>query len=176
MRTIHCKWWPVALMLVVAACGGNDADEGRKVDASGKQATDLDAVPAEVVAAAKAARPDLTITAAEFETRDGNEYYELGGTLPDGSEWELDMTRVDGVWTVAETQRDIGMELVHEAVVGTLETKFPGWSPTRIIESDQGDGVIVYEFFGKNEDGENTKVEVKLEDGHAELLIDEWVH
>ena len=176
MKSVQRNCWPAILMLVVAACGGNDAEEGRKVSASGKQAIGLDAGPAEVIAAAKTARPDLTLSAAEFETRDGNDYYELGGTLPDGSEWELDMTQIDGVWIVAETQRDIGLELVHEAVVGTLETKFPGWSPNRIIESDQGGGVIIYEFFGKDEDGEDTKVEIKLEDGHAELLIDEWVH
>lgn len=164
------------VLLCLSACGGSDEEEGRKVEASGKQATDLSAVPAEVLAVARAAMPSLELTAAEQETRDGNEYYEVGGILPDGSEWELDMTIVDGVWVVAETQRDIGMELVPERVNNTLETKFPGWAPERIIESDQGGGVVVYEFFGKTEEGESTKVEVKWEDGHAELLLDEWLH
>lgn len=164
------------ILLCLSACGGNDEEEGRKVEASGKEATDLGAVPAEVLAVARAAMPDLEFTAAEQETRDGNEYYEVGGTLPDGSEWELDMTKVDGVWTVAETQRDIGMDLVPEAVSNALDTKFPGWAPLRIIESDQGGGVVIYEFFGKTDEGEATKIELKWEDGHAELLIDEWLH
>ena len=166
----------IVLSILISACGGDDTHEGRKVDASGKEATGLESVPTEVLAVARAARPDLELSSAEFETRDGKAYYDVGGTLPDGSEWELDITQLDGVWTVAEVQRNIGMDLVPDPVSGVLETKFPGWSPDRIIESDQGDGVVVYEFFGKDTDGEVTKVEVKLEEGHAELLIDEWVH
>lgn len=169
------RLWLVTLLGLVA-CGGQDAEEGRTVEATGKVATDLGAVPAEVLAVAREAMPELEFTAAEQETRDGNEYYEVGGTLPDGSDWELDMTRVNGVWTVVETQRDIGMDLVPENVGNTLDTKFPGWHPERIIESNQGAGVVVYEFFGKTDKGEKTKVEVKWEDGHAELLLDEWLH
>lgn len=174
MKNIRCGVLVSVLASCLVACGGNN--DGRKVAASGKAATDLGAVPAEVLAAAKAKRPQMAITQAEYETRDGREYYDVGGTMPDGSAWELDITKIDGVWTVAEVQRDIGMQLVPEHVGGVLETKFPGWSPNRIIESDQGDGVVVYEFFGEDNDGEDTKVEVKYEDGHAELLIDEWVH
>jgi hypothetical protein len=166
----------LTLLFGVAACGGPDANEGRKVDASGKEATALDAVPAEVLAVARASRPDLTVSEAEYETRDGNEYYDVGGTLPDGSELELDMTRIDGAWTVVEVQRDIGMDLLPEAVSGALSTKFPAWQPERIIESDQGDGVIIYEFFGKDDAGEATKIEIKWADSHAEVLVDEWLH
>lgn len=166
----------LTLLFGLAACGGPNTDEGRKVDASGKEATELDAVPAEVMAAAKAARPDLSISGAEYETRDGNEYYDVGGTLPDGSELELDMTNIDGVWTVVEIQRDISIDLLPEGVGDLLSGKFPEWQPERIIESDQGDGVVVYEFFGKSEAGEDTKIEIKWAQEQAELLIDEWVH
>ena len=166
----------LTIFLGLAACGGPDAEESRKVDASGKEATELDAVPAEVMAVARAAQPELDISEAEYETRDGNEYYDVGGTLPDGSELELDMTKIDGAWTVVETQRDIGMELVPGRVGELLSGKFPEWQPERIIESDQGDGVIVYEFFGKTESGADTKIEIKWVESQAELLIDEWVH
>lgn len=169
-------WLASLTLLGLTACGGQDAEEGRNVDASGKESADLDAVPAAVLAAAHTAMPELVVGVAEYETRDGNEYYDVGGTLPDGSEWELDMTKVDGAWTVVEKQRDIGMDLVPEGVSNTLETKVPQWHPERIIESDQGDGVIIYEFFGKTEEGEATKIEVMWEDGQAELLIDEWLH
>ena len=164
-----------AVLLALSACSG-EHEESRKVDASGKEDTALDNVPGEVLAAALAARPDLVISEAEFETRDGNEYYDVGGTLPDGSELELDMTRVDGVWTVVEFQRDIQMDLVPELVATTLAAGVPDWTPTRIIESDQGDGTIVYEFFGPGEGDELAKHEVKWADGAAELLIDEWAH
>jgi hypothetical protein len=163
-------------LLGLAACGGPDVSEGHKVEASGKEAADLSALPSEVMVVAHASQPELVISEAEYETRDGNEYYDVGGTLPDGSELELDMTKIDGVWTVVETQRDIAMATVPDAVGDTLLGKYPGWNPDRIIESDQGGGVVVYEFFGKKETGEDTKIEVKLEGDQAELLVDEWAH
>lgn len=164
------------LLLGLAACGEADVGEGRKVEASGKEATDLSAVPEKVMAVAKESQPELIITEAEYETRDGNEYYDVGGTLPDGSELELDITKIDGVWAVVETQRDIRMAKVPAAVGDTLLGTYPGWSPDRIIESDQGGGVVIYEFFGKDDVGDATKIEVKLERGQAELLVDEWTH
>jgi hypothetical protein len=164
------------LVFGLAACVTPNAGEGRKVDASGKEDIDLDAVPAEVLAAARASQPELDLREAEYETRDGNEYYDVGGTMPDGSELELDITRIGGVWTVVETQRDIEMGETPKLVVNSLHAKAPGWSPDRIIESDQGDGVVIYEFFGKDADGEETKIEVKFEDGQAEVLVDEWLH
>ena len=161
--------------LVLVACSA-EQEEGRQVDASGKQETALDAVPDEVLAAAMAASPALEILEAEYETRDGREYYDVGGTLPDGSELELDMTRIDGVWTVVEFQRDIGMDLVPAAVAAALAAGVADWMPTRIIESDQGDGTIIYEFFGPGDGEEQEKHEVKWRDGSAELLVDEWAH
>jgi len=164
------------LVFGLAACGTPGAGEGRKVDASGKVATELDALPTEVLAAAMAAQPELNVSEAEYETRDGNEYYDVGGTLPDGSELELDITKIDGVWTVVETQRDIEIETTPVVVANSLDSKAPGWNPDRIIESDQGNGVIIYEFYGKDADGQDTKIEVKLEGGQAEVLVDEWAH
>jgi len=150
--------------------------EGTKVNASGKEQTALEALPDEVRAAALAARPRLDISEVEYETRDGNEYYDVGGTLPDGSEIELDMTRIDGAWTVVEFQRDIGMGLVPGPVSEALAAAGAGWVPARIIESDQGDGTVIYEFFGPGDDGKQVKKEVKWADEQAELLVDEWQH
>lgn len=165
----------VAAVLALSACSAVD-EEGRKVDASGKEGKSLDAVPEEVLAAAIAARPELKIAEAEYEIRDGNEYYDVGGWLPDGSELELDMTRIDGTWTVVEFQRDIGMDLVPAEVAAVIDAGLPGWAPTRIIESDQGDGTIIYEFFAPGDGEQLVKREVKWSNGSAELLVDEWVH
>ena len=159
----------------MAACTARE-DEARTVDASGKEERAVRDVPGEVLAAALAARPDLSIEAVEYETRDGNEYYDVGGTLPDGSELEIDMTLIDGVWTPVEFQRDIGFDLLPRDVGNLLSEKFSGWQPDRIIESDQGDGTIIYEFFGKDDAGEATKIEIKWSEQQAELLLDEWVH
>ena len=62
--------------LLIAACGPEDQATGKRVDASGKEATGLEQVPAEVLRAARAARPELELEAAEHEVRDGRDYYD----------------------------------------------------------------------------------------------------
>ncbi|HEX9853282.1 MAG TPA: hypothetical protein VGA68_09725 [Woeseiaceae bacterium] len=169
----------IAGLSLLAACDGhNDGTDARvkTVQTTGKEATALEHVPAEVLAAARAARPDLDVAEAEHEVRDGRDYYDVGGLLPDGSEMELDMTQVDGAWTVVEFQREIGIDALPAAVAESLATAQPGWLPERIIESEQADGFVIYEFFGKAGDGQSQKIEVKWDDPVAEVLQDEWVH
>jgi hypothetical protein len=101
---------------LLAAC--NDNEQAAQPPASGsvvttgKIDTSLEAVPDEVLRAAREARAELELHGAEYERRDGREYYDLEGTLPDGSELELDLTLDDGAWTVVEVQRDIALEQV----------------------------------------------------------------
>jgi hypothetical protein len=172
-----------ALLLSLAACGKPPAPPTERtagipstgVQATGKRAEDLASVPAEVLAAAKAARPQLQLTAVEHEQRDGNDYYDVAGTL-DGAELELDITRIDGEWTVVEVQRDISAEQVPAPVAAALASAQPAFKANRIIESDQGDGVVIYEFFGSGKEGSDIKIEVKTEGGKAEVLTSEWIH
>lgn len=190
MKNLPLVVMSVSLSLGLVACGKEEVAtapetesankvevaSGHKVDASGKEKAEIDTVPAEVIAAVMAARPGFEINETEYETRDGNEYYDVEGFLPDGSEIEMDMTRIDGVWTIVEFQRDIGIELTPDEVQAVLQDSYPDWQANRIIESDQGDGVIIYEFFGLDDAGEDIKIEVKWAEGEAELLVDEWVH
>jgi hypothetical protein len=163
--------------LFLAACdGGQSPSSGQAVESSGKETTGLQAVPEEVLRAARVARPELELEAAEHEVRNGQDYYDLAGKMPDGSEIELDLTTVGGIWTVVEIQRDVGIDQVPEQVRNALSTANPKWMPHRIIESDQTDDVIIYEFFGPGPDGDETKVEVRWEAGTAEVLRDEWLH
>jgi hypothetical protein len=143
---------------------------------SGKLDTNLAEVPQAVLAAAAAARPDLAISEAEYETRDGRKYYDVGGTLPDGSELELDMLLTPDGWQVVEIQRDIDLETAPPPVTKALAAHAPTWVPERIIESDQGDGVVIYEFFGPGDGTTQKKIEVKWQAGQAEVLTDEWAH
>ncbi|WP_368564388.1 hypothetical protein [Pseudoxanthomonas sp. UTMC 1351] len=172
----------VVLLLSLAACGKPPAPTEQtagapstRVQATGKQAEDLASVPVEVLAAAKAARPQLQVTAVEHEQRDGNDYYDVAGML-DGAELELDITRIEGKWTVVEVQRDLVAEQVPAPVATALANANPGFKANRIIESDQGDGIVIYEFFGPGENGPDTKIEVKSDGSKAEVLTSEWIH
>jgi predicted small secreted protein len=167
---------PVLLTcLVLDGCNG-ERQAGDRVESSGKEATGLEAVPAEVLQAALNARPELEIEAAEHEVRDGRDYYDLAGKTADGAEVELDLTTVDGAWTVVEIQRDILMDQVPQPVRQALAEAASDWAPDRIIESDQGDGVVIYEFFGPGPGSDELKREVKWQENRAALLQDEWKH
>jgi hypothetical protein len=176
IRQVRCFCFAVALLGGCGESGDDAVRPANSVDSSGKLPTGLADVPAEVIEVAQRVRPGLDIRQAEYETRDSREYYDVAGVLPDDSEIELDMTRVDGLWTVVEIQRDIGYDDVPPAVAETLDAALPGWRAERIIESDQGDGTVIYEFFGPGATGEAVKYEVKWADNAAELLTEEWVH
>jgi hypothetical protein len=166
----------LALLGGCAESGGDAVQPADTVESSGKSPTRIADLPAEVVEVAYRARPGLDIREAEYETRDGREYFDVAGVLPDGRDIELDMTRVDGVWTVVEIQRDIASSDLPPAVAETLTSALPDWHAGRIIESDQGDGTVIYEFFGPGATGEAVKYEVKWADNAAELLTEEWAH
>jgi hypothetical protein len=166
----------VLLSCLLVSCGAGDDATGKRVETSGKETTGLEAVPAEVLQVARAARPGMELEAAEHEVRDGKDYYDIAGKMPDGAEVELDMTTVDGLWAVVEIQRDVEMAEVPEQVRQALTEVHENWLPHRIIESDQDNGIVVYEFFGPGPGGEEMKAEVKWETNQAELLQDEWVH
>ncbi len=167
----------VAALFGLAACNEAPPPAGpaTTVDATGKQAVALDSIPAEVLAAVNAARPGIQIGEAEHEQRNGNDYYDVEGML-NGAEIELDLTRIDGVWKVVEIQRDIAATEAPAAVTTALAGAHPQFVPSRIIESDQDNGIVIYEFFGRGADGKDTKIEVKFENGAAEVLTSEWLH
>jgi hypothetical protein len=170
----------LAAMLASASCGRadpNPTEQTDKVATSGKEQTALESVPADVLAAAKAAQPTMTFTEAEAEIRDGRNYYDVAGTLPDGSEVELDMLQEPSGWTVVETQRDIAFASAPEAVRGAIAKADAAFVPSRVIESRQNDGVVIYELFGPTIAGaEPRKVEIKFAANKAEILTKEWAH
>ena len=141
-----------------------------------KSDVSIDDVPEAVLAAARAVRPDITYTEAEKETRNGVTYYDVGGEDVNGQEVELDIMQDGDGWRVVEVQRDISFDETPDAVKAALLAAAPGAEPARIIESDQTDGVIIYEFYTRDIDGAESKYEVKLENGEAEFLEEEWAH
>lgn len=141
-----------------------------------KQAVPLSAVPEGVLAAARMARPDLAIQRAEREDRNGVRYYDLEGETADGDEIELDIMADGDGWAVVEIQRDLALDDVPMAVREVLGDAAGKISPSRIIESVQADGVIIYEFFTRDANGTEAKYEVKWANDEAVYLTEEWVH
>ena len=144
------------------------------VASSGKTEVALAQVPPQVLAAARAARADVIITEAEAEMRDGRRYFDVGGTLPDGTEIEFDIMEEGGDWRVVETQRDIAFAALPQPV---RAAHVAGFTPNRVIESTQADGLVIYELFGEA-DGQpdGRKEEIKWNGTRAEVLEEEWAH
>ena len=173
----------LAALPALTACGGEAPDDeagtarSNRVETSGKTDVPLAEVPGAVLAAARAVRPDFTPAEAETETRDGRLYYDVEGTLPDGSEIEFDIMAQGEGWQVVETQRDIAFAAAPEPVRAAVAARDPSIAPVRVIESRQADGLVIYELFGPaSGDAEGTKIEVKFDGESAELLTEEWAH
>lgn len=147
---------------------GQVESPAKKVATSGKRDVPLAEVPAEVMAAASAAQPGFAPTEAQAETRDGRDYFDIGGKLADGSEVEFDIVLEGARWQVVETQRDIALTEAPAAVRSVAEN-FPA---TRVIESRQNDGLVIYELY----DAQQRKLEIKWDGKRAEKLTAEWAH
>lgn len=168
-------------LLCCAACGSRQEAKApelaAKVKTSGKEQTALASVPKAVFDAARAAQPTMSFIEAEAEMRDGRNYYDLGGRLPDGSEIELDLLQGPRGWTVVETQRDIAFASAPQPVRAASLEADRRFAPVRVIESRQNDGIVIYELFGPpHTDAEPRKIEIKFDGSKAELLTKEWAH
>jgi hypothetical protein len=168
-RTPNRKVVLICLMAVAAGCQA-------AVETTGKQAVDLNAIPQAILELVNGRSPGFEPGEAESEIRNGQTYYDIEGETAAGEELEFDITQIDGQWSIVETQRDIAWEQAPAAVRDSLKAAAPDFLLRRIIESDQGDGVIIYEFFGSQDGAPETKLEVRYADGAAELLTEEWVH
>ncbi|MEX0645991.1 MAG: hypothetical protein WD076_11820, partial [Parvularculaceae bacterium] len=165
---------PVACAKEDAKPAGDAAEIGASLN--DKREVYISDVPADVLAAARAVRPSVAFVEAEYEKKNGVDYYEVAGLNEAGVEIELDIMRDGDKWRVVEIQRDISLDEAPEPVSAALFAAAPGVAPARIIESDQGDGVVIYEFYTKNDSGVERKYEVKFDGATAEFLTEEWAH
>ena len=154
--------------------GGPEAEIGASLNS--KSDVGIADLPVGVLPAARAVRPDITFTQAEREVRNGVIYFDVGGVDANSQEIELDIMQDGDGWRVVEVQRDIDLSQTPAPAREALNANAPGVTPDRIIESDQTDGVVIYEFFTRDPDGKETKYEVKFAAGEAEFLSEEWVH
>lgn len=167
----------VASLALLAACAREEIkSEEVGASLSDKKDVAIADVPAGVMTAARAARSDVEFTEAEYEAKNGTEYYEVAGADPNGDEIELDIVREEAGWRVAEIQRDIALEEMPAPARDALLAASPDISPARIIESDQGDGIIIYEIYTRDASGAEQKTEVKFDGAATEVLAEEWAH
>lgn len=166
----------------ITACGNSAPEPASEAKAeigaslTEKSEVAISDLPEGVLQAAKAARLDLAFSEAEREVRNGVVYFDIGGMNKNGEEIELDiMQDIDG-WRVVEVQRDISLLEAPAPVREALAAAAPGVVPARIIESDQTDGVVIYEFYTRSGDGAEEKYEVRYAGGDTEFLTEEWVH
>lgn len=167
------------LFVTVSSAGamafGDEQDIGASLNK--KFSVPIADVPAAVLAAVKAKRPAMTVLEAEKELKHNNQYFDIEGTDANGNEIELDLIlTAAGSWEVVEIQRDIQWATVPLAVQHALTAKVSGVSPDRIIESDQDNGTVVYEFYTRNAEGKEAKYEVSLKAGVVQFLTEEWKH
>lgn len=166
----------VSITLSSVALAGTDT---QKIGASlhKKEALEIEDIPVEAVRSVKALAPDMAFREAEKEYKHGNIYIDIEGELPDGREIEFDLLKVGEKWQVVEIQRDLTMAQLPQNVTKALSSNSPEFNPLRIIESIQhGTEIIVYEFYGKDSNGEEIREEVKLENGEATVLKKAWQH
>jgi hypothetical protein len=147
------------------------APASNRVAASGKVDVPLAAVPPDVLAAVRTARPGFVPAEAQSETRDGRLYYDVEGRMPDGAEIEFDIMQEGGRWRVVETQRDLAFAAVPAPVRAAALAHDATLVPTRVIESVQADGLVIFEIY----QGER-KVEVRWDGRQASVLAREWAH
>ena len=156
---------------------GADAEAPAKSSGIPTTVTEVDAanLPPALVSLVKSEVPDMQIEGAERKEREDRVYYDVEGRRPDGSEVELDIQEQGGAFKVVEIQRDISWSEAPQAARDAAASAQKPFEPVRVIESKQTDGSVIYELFT---DGapEKPALEVRLVDGKAEVLKEEWPH
>jgi hypothetical protein len=139
--------------------------------------TELDAgaLPPELLSVVTNAVPGMQIEGAERKEREGRVYYDVEGKRVDGSEVELDVLHEGEGYKIVEIQRDIPWAEAPEAARSAAAASEKAFEPVRVIESTQTDGAVIYELFAEGKP-EKPSLEVRVVDGKAEVLQEEWMH
>ena len=163
-------------VIILAACGPAEPDAaGPESPATAVTPTAAIDLPEAVRAAVLAARPGMTIAAAELKEREGRRYYDVEGSI-DGADIELDLLETPQGWRVVEIQRDLAWTAVPAEVRAAAEAARAGFVPVRIIESVQAEGgAVIYELFAEGQPAPPA-LEVKVQDGQTEVLREVWPH
>jgi hypothetical protein len=136
---------------------------------------DAASLPPEVVNVVMSAVPGMQIEGAERKEREDRVYYDVEGRRSDGSEVELDVLQEGSNYQVVEIQRDLSWSEAPEAARAAAAASEKTFEPVRVIESTQTDGSVIYELFAQGKP-DKPALEVRVADGKAEVLKEEWMH
>lgn len=136
---------------------------------------DAATLPPDLVNVVTSAVPGMQIEGAERKECDDRVYYDVEGRRSDGSEVELDVLQEGNNYKVVEIQRDISWNEAPEAARAAAAASEKAFEPVRVIESTQTDGSVIYELFAQGAP-KKPALEVRVTDGKAEVLKEEWLH
>ena len=139
--------------------------------------TEIDAanLPSELLSVVNSAVPGMQIDGAERKEREGRVYYDVEGKRSDGSEVELDVLQQGSEYQIVEIQRDIPWTEAPAVARTAFASSERAFEPVRVIESTQTDGTVIYELFAAGAP-EKPSLEVRVTEGKAEVLKEEWMH
>jgi hypothetical protein len=172
-----------ACAVFVLLTGCDAAEKSPELQASAEKpaiattVTELDAkdLPSDLVSVVTNAVPGIQIDGAERKEREGRVYFDVEGKRSDGSEVELDVLQEGSGYQIVEIQRDIAWSEAPEVARSAAAASEKAFEPVRVIESKQTDDSVIYELFA---DGapEKPSLEVRVAEGKAEVLKEEWMH
>lgn len=172
-----------AALVLLAACEKQRNDTAPAAVSANEQAAiqatvtkiEVSELPAELLSIVTNAVPGIQLEGAERKERDGRVYYDVAGKRVDGSEVELDLLQEGEGFRIVEIQRDIPWSQAPQAAREAAAKVANAFEPVRVIESKQTDGSIIYELFAAGAP-EKPSLEVRMIDGKAEVLEEEWIH
>ncbi len=168
------------LAAVLAACQSKENTSESAADTTGGiQTTTIELpvseLPPDLMALVANAVPGIKVEGAERKDREGRVYYDVEGARADGTEVELDVLQDGTGFTIVEIQRDIPWAEAPELVRSAAADSEKAFEPVRVIESKQTDGSVIYELFAEGKPAKPS-LEVRVVEGKAEVLKEEWKH
>jgi hypothetical protein len=166
--------------MLLQACGSTDEPvQSATPESSGIKTTvtDLDplSLPPQLLSVVTNAVPGMQVEEVERKEREGRVYYDIEGKRADGSEVELDLLQEGESYKIVEIQRDIAWPEAPESARAAAAASGKAFEPVRVIESTQTDGSVIYELFAQGAP-DKPSLEVRVVDGKAEVLAQEWMH
>ena len=134
-----------------------------------------DDIPEAVLNAIAAKHPTFRVREATKKRNQDRVYFDVEGVLPDGSQLEFDVLETPSGAEVVEIQRDLTWEALPTNVQQLSQRHSERIRPSRIIESIQADGSIVYEFFAKDAP-RDPAYEIQVRGDRIEVLKQRSIH